>query len=815
MDFLSFLLAYFIGGLTLLPILIVTFVYLHPIRKEETAQEGPGNGDETDNSGEKLDYASSLKAGEVEEFHQSGLDTFKSGWVIVTQEYLETPDDISTSTQSISDNSDNKSAYSSLYKLVRKPTVIIDSASETPPALTPVSTQDDLENPKNGPPTEKVRSSQRKHRFFAILKHGNLFLYKNETLKDVKHVIVLLTHFISIWPRTLTDAQMFTKSSAVAIINCSKLTTAEVSQYDESNESPPPKGTFFIYCDINSDKEDWYFALIRATKSQNSEIHKSLDPNVHAKTLHFTTSHMINLIQTLYSSEGQLQTKWLNALIGRYFLALQNTSILRNYLHTKISKKLNKIKKPGFLDKFVIKSIYPGDSAPFFTFPSLKEISPDGTIIVSTYVTYTGSLSIEIATKVNISIATFKTREVDLLLRITLTKLQGPVLFKFKPPPSGRMWYTFESEPIMNLKIEPIISSRQMTYNIITNTIEKKFKEAIKDSLVLPHWDDVVFYNTSGEIYRAGIWEPETTPNSNTESTTLNDEDTESVVSEEIEIDDSLINLTTKPSSRPTSSKLTNTLSDLSSRIKKTRKDNFMDSSLSFEDGEHPPPTKNNTINTLKKIGKWYFKDDKGIPEEESYTPPEMISNRRLPRKSSAASSLNQPASPVKTLGKQPSYDFAKDSLFRADELLGTSLESKQKRNGEGVESPVFTDGSFLQREPSLSGTSIQREASISGSLHGAASIHTQDSKRKETNLVDLDSDSSVEFDDFDSSLPNNSQSALPSVTTINATTSTSPNHNSLDSHKLSRKPPPGMARVPPPLPPREESIFTMDNEEN
>lgn len=249
MDFLAFLFAYFIGGFTLLPILIVSFIYLHPIRSNKNSHESSNIDSESPPSGDILDYAPSLKAGEVEELHQSGLDTYKSGWVIVTQEYLETPDDISTTTQSITDNSDNKSAYSSLYKLVRKQTVITDPSSETSPTLTPTTTQqDDIENSKNVPASDKVRSSQRKHRFFAILKHGNLFLYKNESLKDVKHVIVLLTHFISIWPRTLTDAQIFTKSSAVAIMNCSKITTSEISQYDSTNsqvDSPPlPRGHF-------------------------------------------------------------------------------------------------------------------------------------------------------------------------------------------------------------------------------------------------------------------------------------------------------------------------------------------------------------------------------------------------------------------------------------------------------------------------------------------------------------------------------------------------------------------------------------------
>lgn len=201
-------------------------------------------------------------------------------------------------------------------------------------------------------PQQQIRSSQKKHRYFAVLKHGNLFLYKDQTLKDVKHVIVLAHHFVSIWPRDLTDAQLFTKYSALALINPSKLTDTPFSTNDtfnstvntsngteissstrsslssrttdqqqnlqqQTNNNAPP-GTFFIYCENNCDKEDWYFALIRAMKLEKSELPDILNPEKYAETSHFQTKEMINLIQTLYSSEGQLQTKWLNAIIGRW-----------------------------------------------------------------------------------------------------------------------------------------------------------------------------------------------------------------------------------------------------------------------------------------------------------------------------------------------------------------------------------------------------------------------------------------------------------------------------------------------------------------
>ncbi|RLV89946.1 putative PH domain-containing protein [Spathaspora sp. JA1] len=660
MGLVSFLVIYFFGGITLIPGLLVLILYLHPYKSDEQEEQ-----------------KQPLKAGEIEETNQSGLESYKSGWIFVTRDYLDSPDQINSNTQPITESNDNKSAYSSLYKLVS------DDAATAMSSTNSQSTEnDDLsineskETLIQPPPTTRtgagstatatgttpVRSSQRRHRYYAVLKHGNLFLYKDETLKDVKHVIVLSNYFVTIYPRELTDSQFFTKYSAIALINPNKLTN--------SNDDAPPKGSFFIYCDINSDKEDWYFTLIRASKLNTSELPDLLNPNFFAKTLHFNTKDMINLIQTLYSSEGQLQTKWLNAIIGRIFLGLQGTKLMEDYIRNKLNKKLNKIKTPGFLDKFQIKEISPGSSAPFFTYPNLQEINPDGTIVVGGYVSYSGGLSVTISTKVNINFgAKFTNREVDILLRVVLNRFEGPILIKIKPQPSARIWYSYKTEPIMNISIEPVISSRQVAYNIITNYMEKKLKEAIKESLVLPHWDDIVFFETMDELYRGGIWE-QVKP----ESSTSGDQTSGSTTpSEEVSIDPSM-----GPSEEPSDEdddietrselsvklanqkvKLTNTLTDISKRMKKK-------TSSGVDDTNHNTTTVSPTMNTLKKIGKWYFKDEKqqsqSFPQQpqqspkndEHYTAPEMISNRRPPRKSSNVSVESKPND------QQPSYDFGK-----------------------------------------------------------------------------------------------------------------------------------------------------------
>lgn len=657
MSLVGYIYIYLLGGITFIPLVIFLFIYLHPVIDDASNEINEGE--------EKVNV------GEIEEKESSGLKTYRSGWITVTQDYIESIDDISSNTQSISESTENKSAYSSLYKLVRNSDSESSTTVET--SSQPIETKSDT----------TVKKSQKKHRFYAVLKHGNLFLYKNESLKDVKHVIVLSNQIISVWPRDIPDGQLFTKTTAICIMKSDWSRKRRLSEVFENEiittndilmmNLKPPSGSIFIYCDTNIEKEDWYFSLIKATKSESES--KNLNPLVHAKTLHFETDDMINLIQTLYSSEGQWHTKWLNAMIGRLFLSLQKTEFLKEFLKNRLNKKLNKIKKPGFLDTFKLVKLDAGTAAPFITWPSLQEINPNGDLVVKLFLHYHGKLSFQISTKVNINLGSrFKPREVDLLLSITIEKLEGPMLVKFKPPPSERIWYSFESEPLINLKIEPIISSRQLTYNIITNSIEKKLKEAIKDALVLPHWDDFVFYNTANEIYRGGIWDKDSRPKEPAETEESLDieespqqlaEDAESITEgRDMPRQNTSSNLTTnktgdalppvKANTVTPKLRISNTLNDISKKMKRPKSNttlsvnddnyysdgSFVESSKTIDhDLSDPNNNRKSTMNTLKKIGKWYFKDEKSIPENENYTKPEMILSRRTVKKSGSDSS--------------------------------------------------------------------------------------------------------------------------------------------------------------------------------
>ena len=69
----------------------------------------------------------------------------------------------------------------------------------------------------------------------------------------------------------------------------------------------------------------------------------------------------------------------------------------------------------------------------------------------------------------------------------------------------------------MEMKLEPIVSSRQITYGFILRAIESRILEVIAETLVLPFWDDLPFTHTEGEKFRGGIWQKDVQPSPSTE----------------------------------------------------------------------------------------------------------------------------------------------------------------------------------------------------------------------------------------------------------------------------------------------------------
>jgi hypothetical protein len=321
-------------------------------------------------------------------------------------------------------------------------------------------------------------------------------LFDDDEQLEVRHVISLAHHDVSIYSGgdKTPEGELFIKRNAI----CLARRTMSLEIGPDTQVSKP----FYLFSENCSAKEDFYFALLRNQQQTISPENSVPSP------LTFDVKHIISLVQRLHSSEEHVHTRWLNAMIGRLFLGVHKTKDVENFIREKLTKKISRVKRPSFLSNITIRGIDTGESAPYVTNPRLKDLTVEGECCMEADVKYTGNFRLEVAATARIELGSrLKAREVSLVLAVVVRKLEGHVLFKIKPPPSNRVWFSFQSMPKMEMTIEPIVSSRQITYTVILRQIENRIKEVIAETLVLPFWDDIPFFKTEHKNWRGGIFQ--------------------------------------------------------------------------------------------------------------------------------------------------------------------------------------------------------------------------------------------------------------------------------------------------------------------
>jgi len=337
----------------------------------------------------------------------------------------------------------------------------------------------------------------RLHDDFNTFRHGHLLLFDNSDQLEVRHVIALEKYNVDVYGggEVIPEGELWIKRNCIRISN---KTTVDLA----ASANPMP---FFLFSDNCSEKEDFYHALL-----SNQDRKKDISP---PESLLFNTDDMIKLIRQLHTSEENSQTRWLNALLGRLFLAVYKTPEMEELIRMKITKKMNRVPKPAFITTLSLKEIDMGNSAPMLSNPKLKELAIDGSLVVEADIKYTGNFRIVIAAVARIELGNrFKAREVDLVLAALVKKMEGHLLIRIKPPPSNRFWISFETMPKLDLSIEPVVSTRQITYGVILRAIESRVREVIAETVVLPNWDDTPFTDTILQAHRGGIWQTEKKP---------------------------------------------------------------------------------------------------------------------------------------------------------------------------------------------------------------------------------------------------------------------------------------------------------------
>ena len=483
-NLLTLILVYIAGGLTFIPFIAsITLLYLYrtsrPARDAASSEQIDTDTQRTYHDEKEKDYIARLPDNLRRGTQESDV---ASDYFAVCRDYVPggvngRPPERTTPTGEVV-TTESPSVYQSMYRS------IFDRKS---------GTQQDTSHP-NGRPFQGVRNV-----FWVVLRHGHLMLYEDNKELEVKHVIPLEHHHVTIYGdegEDIPEGELWIKRNAI------KLWWNGATDQHLSSSQP-----YFLFCEDCSKKEDFYFAILQNKRAKSAS---KLDGPVPER---FDMRHIVGLVKKLHSTEDQLQTRWINALIGRVFLAVYKTQDAERYIRSKITRKLSRVKKPAFLSRIVVGKIDMGEGGPYITNPKLRDLTVDGECCAEADVEYSGKFRLEVSTRARIDLgARFKVREVDLVLAVVVKKVQGHVLIKAKPPPSNRLWTTFEKPPTVELSIEPIVSSRQITYSVILRAIEHRIKEIVAETCVLPNWDDIPFTDTIGQQHRGGIWENERQP---------------------------------------------------------------------------------------------------------------------------------------------------------------------------------------------------------------------------------------------------------------------------------------------------------------
>ena len=394
-------------------------------------------------------------------------------------------------------NRESESVYQSMYRSV------FDRSKGSNQSSSVLASEEGEDDP---PPDARTRRRVTPADvFYIVLRHGHLMLYDSPTQMEVRHVISLAHHSVSLTEgaplptsdeqqeyerEVMKDGDMFIKRTAI------QLTPIELPNGHLQSKSTLTK-PFYLFSSTCSDKEDFYHSLLYTR--ERPPIPEPLEPD-----------DAIKLQSILHSTSLTPETRALNALAGRIFLGLYHTDRAKGYIQSKVEKKISRVQKPAFIASLAVRSIDLGDSAPVLSNLRLKDMHISGDLTIACDVKYTGGLKLTFEALAKLDLGTrFKTRTVDLVLATSLQRLQGHLLVRIKPPPSNRLWFCFEAAPDMDIKVEPVVSQRQITYTFILRAIEDRIRAVVSETLVKPNWDDVAWFDTRGQSVRGGIWRDE------------------------------------------------------------------------------------------------------------------------------------------------------------------------------------------------------------------------------------------------------------------------------------------------------------------
>ncbi|TIA77804.1 hypothetical protein E3P89_04051 [Wallemia ichthyophaga] len=351
--------------------------------------------------------------------------------------------------------------------------------------------------------------------FWAVLKSRTLYIYTDDSCDEIVVALNLDSIDVSIYPPGLLDAELFTKRTAIKLQidsshgvsndymdkenNKDKDKDSSNSEIDDTLDVTNKSKPYFIHALNLVDFEDWYHEFIQASDPASNPYSEPYPS--------FIIDDMKRLVSNIDNDPDPIPTRWLNALLGRYFFGIYRTQWIEDWIIGRIMKKLKVVKRPKFLSNITVTEANLGDMPPKFSKPVLKELTKEGDASVEVHVSFKGCVKITLTATASINLGNrLKSYSVDLVLAVVLRSLEGNMIIKMKKPPSNRIWYGFTTMPEMELDVEPVVEDRKVKWNMVLSTIKDKLREMIQEGLVMPAMDDIAFFDTSNEIHRGGIF---------------------------------------------------------------------------------------------------------------------------------------------------------------------------------------------------------------------------------------------------------------------------------------------------------------------
>lgn len=302
--------------------------------------------------------------------------------------------------------------------------------------------------------------------YFMILHRSSLFLYDSEAQETCLGVTSVESFLVDIFPHSLLLDDIYRKDCPIRITNPTGSILGSGS------------ASCFVYAANGSEKEDWLFALRKATGGTTIETEKEREK------LDFT-GFMTDFETQLNSQETDGTGQLISALIARVMFNVHRAAEVETLIRSKFIQRTESIPKPFFMGELVLEDVDIGKAAPIISNGRLHSLRHNGELVGSLDFYYPGGLSLRISTQITSPVT------VPIVVAVSVKKLAGRVMVKIKGPPSDRLWFGFYRLPDYEISVDPVVSNVAITWSFIQSAIMKKIEAALLEFVVLPNMTDL------------------------------------------------------------------------------------------------------------------------------------------------------------------------------------------------------------------------------------------------------------------------------------------------------------------------------------